>query len=233
MFQLEVCVDSLEGVEIAMRGGATRIELSDQLSVGGITPPKQLAIETLRISNIPIVALIRCRPGNFVYTLDEKQEMYRQCEEATELGVHAIAVGAHSPTSSNLGKELDWDFMESIADRFSNVELVVHRAFDQVQDPIGAASRLGELGFHRILTSGGPEHAEEGIDVLRELQSAGKIEILPAGGIGSHNAAHILTTTGCTQLHGSFRKKLPSTGTFSSLPDPNEINQVLLAFQHR
>jgi copper homeostasis protein len=233
MFQLEVCVDSLEGVEIAMRSGATRIELSDRLSVGGITPPKQLMIETLRISHIPIVALIRCRPGNFAYTLDEKQEMYRQCEEVMELGVHAIAVGAHTPTSTQSGRELDWEFLDSIANRFSAVELVVHRAFDQVQDPIGSASRLGELGFHRILTSGGPAHAEEGLDVIRELQSARKIEILPAGGIGSHNAAHILTTTRCTQLHGSFRKKLASTGKFSSLPDPNEIKQVLFAFQHQ
>lgn len=232
MFQLEVCVDSIQGAEIAVRSGATRIELSDRLSVGGITPPKQLVIDALGLG-IPTVVLVRCRPADFVYTVDEKLEMLRQCEEALELGVPAIAVGAHLPTQVTCNRDLDWEFLESVADRFSSAELVVHRAFDQVHDPISAASRLGRIGYDRILTSGGPDHAEQGVSVLRHLQSCGQIEILPAGGIGSHNAAKILKATGCTQLHGSFRKKSLGNVESQHQPDPDEIEQVLLAFQHR
>lgn len=233
MFQLEVCVDSIEGADIAIGSGATRIELSDRLSVGGTTPSKHLVMEALGLSSIPIVALIRCRPGDFVYTIDEKREMSRQCEEAFELGVQAIAVGAHLPNPVASRKELDWEFLESIADRFPSAELVVHRAFDSVLDPIGAAARLRSIGYDRILTSGGPERAEQGVDVLRDLQSSRQIEILPAGGIGSHNATKILTTTGCTQLHGSFRKNAHGTVAANAMPDPDEIGRVLLAFQHR
>lgn len=233
MFQLEVCVDSIEGADVAIRSGATRIELSDRLSVGGITPPKHLLVQALAASDVPIVALIRLRPGDFVYTHGEKQEMLRQCDEAIGIGVHAIAVGACKRNSKEGDDELDWEFLESVADRFSGVELVVHRAFDRIIDPFGTAARLRSIGYDRILTSGGAESAEQGVEVLHQLQSSGQIEILPAGGIGSHNAAKILTTTGCTQLHGSFRKRFQGVVESNSMPDPDEIAQVLLAFQHR
>ena len=35
---LEVCVDTIEALRIAIDAGAQRIELSENLSVGGVTP---------------------------------------------------------------------------------------------------------------------------------------------------------------------------------------------------
>ncbi|AMV33399.1 Copper homeostasis protein CutC [Pirellula sp. SH-Sr6A] len=224
--QLEVCVEDAQGAEIAMKAGATRIELSEQLGVGGITPSLERLSDILNMAEVPVIALIRCRPGHFVYTMAERKEMLRQCEAFLERGVHGIAVGAIGPRSSDAWEDLDWDFLESIAGRFSGRELVVHRAFDVVTDPIAAAIRLSSTGYTRILTSGGPDKASEGLATLHALQSLCLIEILPAGGIGSHNAEMILKATGCTQLHGSFRSPSSLSNPISP-PDPSEIANVL------
>jgi copper homeostasis protein len=85
---------------------------------------------------------------------------------------------------------------------------VFHRAFDHVANPTKALEELIDLGFHRVLTSGGPPTAREGADRLRNLreQAAGRIEILPAGGIRAHNVREVIQRTGCDQVHASLRK---------------------------
>ena len=91
----------------------------------------------------------------------------------------------------------------------------MHRAFDQVGDKFEALDALVQLGFDRILTSGGPETATEGIAMLKALQTraAGRMAIMPGGGVSTINAADILSATGCWQIHGSFR--CPAVQDFS------------------
>lgn len=216
---LEVCVESLEGVRIATAAGADRIELSEHLDVGGVTPP----VELLRraIGSIPIIALIRCRHGDFYFGAVEQRQMLDEIQMAIDAGCSGVAVGASHP-----GDELNWSFLEAIATRYRDTELVVHRVFDSVPDSMAAIPKLIELGYRRILTSGGANHAIDSLDRLRQWQHAfgDRIEILPAGGIGSSNAARILEVTGCKQLHGSFRGPLTIDG--QRIPDLEEIRRV-------
>jgi copper homeostasis protein len=104
-------------------------------------------------------------------------------------------------------------------------QLVMHRAFDFLIDPHSALDQLVQLGFTRVLTSGGPlGQTAAQLDRLRGLvhYAAGRIEILPGGGVGPENASNILSATGCSQLHGSFRRSSPKStlpsGAFSSHP---------------
>lgn len=236
---LEVCVESVEGVRIALSAGAQRIELSERLEVGGVTPSQSLLRQALQLQESMwtelqqanshhrpnnTVALIRCRPGDFFFGETELQRMRDEAQTAVDIGCTGIAVGA-----SVHGNDLNWDFLESIAHRFPSVERVVHRAFDLVPSPMLAIPRLIDMGYRRILTSGGAERAEDSVEQLREWQEAfgEKIEILPAGGISRSNATAILNHSGCRQLHGSFRGNA-SDSRQSRLPAPDEIRAVRL-----
>ncbi|MEQ1828795.1 MAG: copper homeostasis protein CutC [Pirellula sp.] len=219
---LEVCVDSVRGAIIAANSGAQRIELCDLLDVGGITPSETLIVDVRRNVSLPIVVLIRCRPGDFEYTTHELDSMLAQCERAVQLGAGGLALGGLKP-----GKELDYEFLSMAKSLALNAELVVHRAFDSVSNPEHAIHRLIDMGFHRILSSGGPVSATGGLDQLRLFVEWAnhRIQILPAGGVGPENAREILERTACTQLHGSFRNK-QAIEDRKSLPDSKAIQET-------
>jgi copper homeostasis protein len=84
---------------------------------------------------------------------------------------------------------------------------VFHRAFDFISDQFRAMEELIDVGFTRILTSGGKQNASEGIQELSRLVRASRdrIEILPGGGIRPDNVEKLISETGCVQVHGSFR----------------------------
>ena len=90
---------------------------------------------------------------------------------------------------------------------------------------------LIELGFNRILTSGQAASSIEGADTIKEMleYAAGRIEILPGGGIRPHNIKTLIEITGCTQAHasaGSIRKDTSCAFNtavhFGPLPDMPE-----------
>jgi copper homeostasis protein len=59
------------------------------------------------------------------------------------------------------------------------------------------------------MTSGQEETAYNGAGRIAELRgrAAGRIEILPAGGINRFTVADVLARTGCDQVHASLRAR--------------------------
>jgi copper homeostasis protein len=219
---LEVCVESLEAAIVAVQAGANRIELSQQLDVGGLTPSDELIQAVRSAINAPLIVLIRNRPGDFVFGKADKDQMVKDALRAMRLGADGIAIGGLLPN-----RDLDREFLLCVAEAIPEGQLVMHRAFDSVRDPEQALEQLIELGFHRILTSGGPTNAIDGLVSLQQLQqwTKGRIEILPAGGINAGNAMKILSQTQCNQLHGSFRSR-NSLSPVNKLPDAETIQQI-------
>ena len=73
---LEICANSFESAKAAQEGGADRIELCTELSVGGLTPPRELIDKVISELDIPTHVLIRPRSGNFTYSEAELDEMF-------------------------------------------------------------------------------------------------------------------------------------------------------------
>jgi len=219
---LEVCVDTIQAAKIAAKAGADRIELCSVLEMGGVTPSGPLVSAVRRAIELPLIVLIRSRPGEFVYSEDDCELMIQEAQTAIELGADGVAVGALTPSL-----DLHLTFLRTIASALPKCQLVMHRAFDSVRDPLAALECLVELSFTRILTSGGGEFAIDGTDALRRFSNLanGRIEILPAGGVAPSNALAILKETGVNQLHGSFR--ISSSGEIKSkLPSAQAIQQT-------
>jgi copper homeostasis protein len=210
---LEVCVDTVAAAVAACQAGADRIELSQGLELGGLTPSIHLTMETRRAIDRPLVVLVRCRGGGFQYDEVSLRVMRDDCRRLIDLGIDGLVVGALDRS----GSSLDWRWMESLPELAPPpFQWVVHRAFDAVAKPLEEAQRLANCGYQRILTSGGPPTAYEGIEPLRLLQyhCGHQIEVLPAGGIRAFNAVELIQAIGCRQLHGSFR----------SATDPHQVD---------
>lgn len=229
---IEVCVESLEAAEIAIDAGADRIEINSNLAADGLTPDFKILPILTRQYATPIVAMLRPHANGFIYSAADRKRIEEDCLRLLECEVAAIAFGA-----LNSNGELDLPLIERIQELARGRELVLHRAFDLLVDQFQALDQLIELGVPRVLTSGGAPSAEAGMDQLRRLvdHSRGRIEVLPAAGIHLHNAQRILTYTGCSQVHGTFKRRVH--GTFGSpspgpvVPDREAIAQLKLQWK--
>ncbi|MGF1583498.1 MAG: copper homeostasis protein CutC [Gemmataceae bacterium] len=199
---LEVAITSVDDALTAQRAGADRLELNSALGLGGLTPSLGTLIEVKANVQLPVMVMVRPRPGGFHYSSADFAVMQRDVELLLEYGADGIVFGILHETG-----ELDSDRCRLIVEQAGGSEVILHRAFDVVPDPFVALEHAIDLGFQRIMTSGQEATAYNGVVLISELlQLAGdRIEILPAGGINRFTVADVLSRTGCSQIHASLR----------------------------
>jgi copper homeostasis protein len=80
------------------------------------------------------------------------------------------------------------------------------------RDPFQALDTLIGLGVERVLTSGQEASCIEGLELIASLQksAAGRIVIMPGGGITPANVQRIVAATGVTEVHLSARRAVQS-----------------------
>lgn len=207
---LEVCIASLDDALAAQAGGADRLELNSGLDLGGLTPSLGLLLEVLEAVSLPVVAMLRPRPGGFAYSAAELRVMERDAELLLEHGAAGLTVGILLPDGC-----VDVRRCRQLIARCGPAEIVFHRAFDFTPDPSTALEQLIDLGIRRVMTSGQEQSALQGAGLIARLveQAAGRIEILPAGGIRRHTVHELVTRTGCTQVHASLRGPCQDSST--------------------
>lgn len=203
---LEVCVDSPLGLMAAIKGGADRVELCSALALGGVTPTTSLMVQA-GVEGIPAVAMIRPRPGDFVWTAYEVDHMQAEIDEAMEMGVDGVVIGANRPDG-----RLDTKVLKKLLDQAGPAaQKVLHRCIDLTPDPVEAVETAIALGFDRILTSGGALRAVDGLGKLRAMfdRARGRIEIMPGSGITAENVAALLALLPVEQVHASCAAEHP------------------------
>jgi len=228
---IEICANSYESAKAAQEGGANRIELCTDLSVGGLTPSRKLIRKVIAELNIPVHVLIRPRGGNFVYSEEEIEAMLDAIAFCKKLGCSGIVSGVL--TSENT---IDEKATRQLIAASEGMEFTFHRAFDVVKDPSEAIETVVQLGATRLLSSGQQNKAIDGIEMLKQLKSLseGKLQIMPGSGINSENALgfkkagfkmiHFSATKkdkGASNEAGLFEKKVIGTS------DRNEIERII------
>ena len=185
---IELCAGSIEDVILAAELQIDRIELNSGMAVGGLTPPAGLVAAARRTFRGPITAMVRPREAGFAYTEAEFTQMLDDCEFLLASGV-------------------DGDRCTQLRRLFPIATLVFHKAFDAVPDLNLASQQLMDIGFNRILTSGGRASAIDGAATIRHLQNVygTQIEYIVAGGVRAHNLDCIVRETGCHQIHTAAR----------------------------
>ena len=203
----EFCAENVTLLEKAMEAGARRIELCDNLAVGGTTPSygvTKAAVELAANYDSTIMTMIRPRGGDFVYTDLEIAIMLEDIRLTAQAGSQGVVFGALTAD-----KKLDKPNLEKLIAASKGMEIVFHMAFDELsdEDQLEAIDWLNQAGVTRILTRAGVSGdslEKRFAHYHRILEHAkGKIEILPGGGIDLDNRQTFIDQLGVTQLHGT------------------------------
>lgn len=208
---LEIAVQDTAGVRVAHDIGAERVELTQALALGGLTPSPatlDLALEAAGTRGPEVHVLIRPRPGGFCYDADEIAVSVRDVERAVRAGAAGVVIGALDDAGA-----LDHDAMSRLRDAAAGACVTLHRAIDVTAEPVATLERAVQLGLRRVLTSGGAPTAIEGVDTLRALVTAaqGRIEVMAGSGV-SADSARALAETGIDALHFSAKRAIAPSG---------------------
>jgi copper homeostasis protein len=203
---LEISVESLEGAIAAQRGGADRIELCENLAIGGVTPGIELLRAVRAKLSIPIFSMVRPRAGDFVYSGAEFSEMRRSIADAKECGMDGVVLGILTKKHS-----IDVDRTRGLVEFAKPLPVTYHRAFDEAGDLSQALEDVIESGAKRILTSGGKKSALEGAAALAKLiEAAGdRVVIVPGAGISALNIEQVAQRTKACEFHSGLGTVLP------------------------
>ncbi|MES2652304.1 MAG: copper homeostasis protein CutC [Bacteroidota bacterium] len=207
MTGLEICANSFVSALAAEQGGAMRVELCENMAEGGTTPSYatiKMAKKRLKIEVWPI---IRPRGGDFLYTVDEVELMKVDIQICKDLGCDGVVFGILLPYG-----EIDKENCKQLIALAHPMPTAFHRAFDMCENLEKGLEDLIELGFVRVLTSGGAENAYNGIEKIAKLVQLadGRIEIMPGAGINPQNITSIKERTGARVFHASARIKISS-----------------------
>lgn len=225
--RLEVCANSFPSALAAEKGGAIRVELCENMAEGGTTPSYatiKLSKERLTIQVWPI---IRPRGGDFLYSDDEFELMKEDIKICKTLNCDGVVTGILLANG-----EIDKKRCAELIELAYPMPMAFHRAFDMSNSMEKALEDLIELGFVRVLTSGGAENAYHGIETLTKLidQANGRIEVMPGAGINPENILEIASKTGAKSFHSSARIKINSEMQYRN--QASKMGSIVDEFQY-
>lgn len=195
---LEVACFDVGSCFMAEQAGADRIEFCSDYSSGGVTPLRDDILRVKERLSIPMHVIIRPREGGFVYRKEEIETMKQDIVFCREQGIDGIVIGALHPNNT-----IDSGTCASFVELAGQMSCNFHRAIDACADMEKSVEQLIELGFKRVLTSGGKATAPEGMAQLAALQKhyGHQVIIMPGGGIRSNNIALLAASTQCEEFH--------------------------------
>ena len=195
---VEACVMSAEEAVACFAAGAGRVELCQALDVGGLTPRRDDVAVTLSAIQRPTFVLVRPKADTFCMEPAEVSALIEDVASLVELGVDGVVVGV-----LDRARQIDRAALAELVRAANGRPVTFHRAFDHVEDPLGAVEALVQAGVSRVLTSGGAPTAWQGREILRELVKLwrGELTVLGGGRIRGDHVRRLVEETGLTEVH--------------------------------
>lgn len=197
----EACIESFKEALDSEKKGASRVELCENLAVGGTTPSYGTVKVCLEKLNIPVFPMIRPRGGNFTYSDEEIEIMKEDIKVFKNLGVKGVVFGIL--TKDN---KIDIEKMKDLVTLASPMEVTFHKAIDELSNPLDYIDILIEIGVKRILTSGCEATALQGKDLINKMieKSKNKLKIVVAGKVTKENIEELKTLILSEEFHGKL-----------------------------
>jgi copper homeostasis protein len=194
---VEICVQGIMSAIAAVEGGAARVEICENLAIGGVTPGLGVVVMSTAKFEIPVHVLIRPRGGDFVYNSAEFEIMRTDIGYAKAAEASGVVFGLLSKTG-----RINRKYTAELIHEARPMSVTFHKAFDAARDPFEALDDLISLGVDRILTSGHAPTAMEGLGTLVELtrRAAGRIAVMAGGSIRLDQIRPIITA-GVKEIH--------------------------------
>jgi len=223
---IEVCCYSVQSAINAQRGGAARIELCQGMAEGGTTPSYATIKRVRALLSIKVNVIIRPRGGDFFYSDQEFEVMKEDILMCKSLGVDGVVIGL-----LNADGTVDAMRTAELVRLARPMSVTFHRAFDMAVEPFAALDTLIEVGIDRILTSGGEQTAEMGVDLLQKLvrRANGTLVVMPGSGVNEGNIRMLIQETKANEYHLSakvlvkgamaYRNPRISMGGVAGLPE--------------
>ena len=205
---LESPVYTLEAALLAAENGVDRLELCADFGEGGTTPSLGLLKVIKSKVDVPVFVIIRPRGGDFIYNDLEISVMKEDIKSFLSHGADGFVFGI-----LNKEGEVNKTACQQLISSAGEKPCTFHRAFDVLEDKKGALEQIIQLGFKRILTSGGENRVMEGLPLILELlmQANGRIIILPGGGLMLQDIADLNMTGLLKEIHASCKQFRPSS----------------------
>ena len=229
--KIEICCGSIADVAVAHRIGADRIELNQALELGGLTPSVALLQASKRLTNLPIMVMIRPHNGRYDYSEADFDVMKADAVTVLREGADGIVFGC-----LNSDRSVNAQRVKAMVELANGKAVVFHKAIDQVPDLEEALKTLIACKVNRVLIGGGLGRIEDHLPLLRRLQATygHQIELLPGGGLNGGNLSLFLDA-GFTQLHmtGKRLETDPITGVTHVVVDESTLQHWLEPYQNK
>ena len=195
----EACVGNINEALRAESLGADRVELCENLRVGGTTPSAGTITISKKILKIPVMVLIRPRSGNFNYSTNEIEIMKLDIELCKKIGVQGIVIGALTKENS-----IDINLTNEFVKLARPLKVTFHKAIDFTSDVITEFKSLMNTDVDSVLTSGGAETAFDGKEIINEMLriSNGKIKLITAGKVAHSDLPALQNVINAQEFHG-------------------------------
>ena len=195
----EVCVESFDEALRAVRAGANRIELCENLCVGGTTPSFGTIKMCLEKLSVPVMVMIRPRGGNFHYTADEFEIMQQDILQCKNLGADGVVFGLLDEKG-----HIDEVRTKLLVQCSRPMQVTFHKAIDEAKNILDCVAFLKEIRVERILSSGGEKTALEGQWVINQMIELGAphVTIIAAGKVTTENFEEVRSLIPSGDYHG-------------------------------
>lgn len=221
--KLEVACCNYISCKNAALAGADRIELFESMNDGGCTPSFGMIQFVKEKIDLPVYVMIRPRGGHFIYDADEMAIMKKDIAMCKQLDVDGIVFGILDQNG-----KVNKEHCQELLNVWQKPSVTFHRAIDRSIDFFEAAETIIDLGFERILTSGGARNVDDGKENIKKLQQAfgNKIAVLPGAGITPSNAKSIVEYCGVQEIHATAKGTLAVESANGIFTDSYSLSEL-------